>query len=507
MPDSPTVTSTGETLSRRIKEVLRISDPIESADLAKEYAAKIIKLADDQVDIKKTSYFNNTYTPDLVLRWPGTSLERGVFIRTSPELGWLQEDLALVPAETSMLLQVDADLERNSNDSADEDAAVDRAAAERGVLITQTESVEEVGGRGHDKSAVALFTSSLLRGGRGFIDAARTSDLIGTVEAGFLGAQFGDAEATARVLLTTDRYLARSEDRRITEVLQLLWVGGGSSATSFPPSESEAIANLDAASLRFLLENQDLTDGSFWNRVAKSATLDIIIGLRDMDGATLNNLVTAAAPGLRAKACASRRRAAPEGAGPKIPYWSVRDGLLCLDFGLTTFAVHKKRAPVSEAAGATYPISVESLLSRADASGDRIIDLKLSHNGRQIRITDSLGDLGAVATEAAATLNTTDPVVDRAAVTTSRGLSFGIEPESGIIYGRSNSNPLMTDLIETSAILTVGLNGEDLDGLANFLGIDNLKYDSIMQVGEQAAGDRTISFSANAPKQIAGPDH
>lgn len=467
MPSPPT--SPTRAFSNEIRQALRTLDPLDSAAKVKELAAKLLESADPAVTVKFTSYFNNSYTPDLILSWPGQGRERQVFLRTTPDPHWLAQDLHLVPSQHSTVMPLEEEYEVSTDATGLLEDEVEGIAHRRGVLVAGSDSVESVSVSASEHRSVAIFSSALLRGGHGYIEQSDTGEIVETIVDGFRGARAGEQRATQDILDLADRFLALDEDRQITEVLQLLWIGGGSATSSFPPSDAGVRARLDPTSLRFLLENKSLADDDFWVQLARKVDIEAILALEELAADSgLGELMSAAAGQLHAKACT----VLPPPLKPLLePAWRLQAGILFLDKAEATYAIHTSRSRLQNISDSIRAVDLSTLLDRANTNKYEVSELALRDESRRVVMSDTGGGLGQVSP---AEMFAGDPWVESLVVRTPRGRTLGVDPRKLSTYGRRSANPYLADVVETAALLLVGVDEESLVRLRQEIGAETL---------------------------------
>jgi len=110
-------------LSSAFAEASDDSDMRRSADAVKRVAIDVLQGLDPDVEAHATDFFNHTFAPDLLLRWPRTDrAERPVYLRLHSVAEYLTEDVTHFAERNPVLLNVvdlpDEQTKRQQIDSA-----------------------------------------------------------------------------------------------------------------------------------------------------------------------------------------------------------------------------------------------------------------------------------------------------------------------------------------------------------------------------------------------------
>ncbi|MGA5764847.1 hypothetical protein [Nonomuraea bangladeshensis] len=359
---------------------LAADDPERNVSAIKSAVIERIREVDAKVTVESTEYFNHTFAPDLVLRWPGNDQLRRVYLRTNNNVHYLREDVELTAGINPILmplLPLSAEIQREE---------LERESAANNTLVTDPSTITAVGGESRERSVGGAVSRAVLQGGRGYLTRQRAKAVGHALSLGFVGAQKANISLTQRALDVASSLLDLQHVEELTRLLHAIWLGSGATAGTFPVS-TEVSANLDAGALDLLLEVATTENGEFWRRIGRNLTLEQLCELvvpATSEG--LQQLVTLNLDRLRAKSC-QVDDPSNEYLGYPTPRWHVRSGMLTMDS--ERFRVHFSPNSV---AGTTADgtegdgyIGLRELIGRATAGNVRISEVSLEvPGGRQI---------------------------------------------------------------------------------------------------------------------------
>ncbi|WP_143645227.1 hypothetical protein [Streptomyces antioxidans] len=275
-------------------------DPLRSVHALKQTVINELKETDSRVSIKSTDYFNHTFAPDLVLRWPHDSNVRRLFLRTDPDPIYLAQDMGIAGAPDSIFFSLSSG-ERPGEVGSDE--SLHAAALEAGALLTDADGLQEFIESRRETPVVSLASSAILQGGRGLIKRPEAVAVSRGVSDGFSAAQELDVSRTRSATRVINEVFDGVRSSRLTRFLQAVWVGSGGDAATFP-APADVAGPLDDEALSFLLDLEEITDDSFWRRIGRGITLDRLAGLTiNQPSRNLQRLVTNNLDVLQAKIC------------------------------------------------------------------------------------------------------------------------------------------------------------------------------------------------------------
>ncbi|MEV1116127.1 hypothetical protein AB0I91_13730 [Actinosynnema sp. NPDC049800] len=315
--------------TRRIQQALNIDRPSDSVDSVKSAVIDQLVGLDERIRIKKTEYFNHSFAPDLVVTWPRDPArhERNVYLRVTPNIEYLIDDLAMVGDTHPIIL--DLDQTYRGEDEALINQLDDRSAAVN-ALVADPSGIDWL--RTHQSSDfLKLVNGALTQGGRGLIDqpvAARTTATLTNGLDGALRTLEGPTRLATQVL---ERYLDGQQSSRIQGLLQAVWVGSGGRLDQFP-GRKQLSEELSPDALQFILEYDAIDDRDFWRRLGRHvsmkslAQLDLPSGTKNLEHLMGLNMDVLWARSCRVKA-EQDRLASGEKNGT---YWFIDAGFVAL---------------------------------------------------------------------------------------------------------------------------------------------------------------------------------
>lgn len=279
-------------------------------------------IADDPtLRIKTTEYFNNTFAPDMVLRWEEQE-ERQLFLRTNVDWAALMEDVAWVAERRPILMPLQETERPHARDDLQE------VAARSSTLVTPRSSMAALVDEGAPTQLSRLLISSVLRGGRGVMDSNRAERTVASIDAAYTAAQAAESDPVVQAVDELEELVDVRNSGVLTRFLQAVWIGSGGSASTFPGATG-ATGALDAAGLQLLLDIADADDDEFWERIARGMRLEQLVAIQaGPESATLQALMKHLLPTLRAAGCGLADFQLADGADGRT--WFVQRGYLAL---------------------------------------------------------------------------------------------------------------------------------------------------------------------------------
>lgn len=357
---------------------LVVDEPLQNVTSIKNAIIERIQEIDTSVTIESTDYFNHTFAPDLVLRWPMDGSTRRVYLRTSNNANYLREDIALV-ANVSPIFMPLLPLGPNSGR---ED--LERESIESNTLVADPTTITAFGDESRQQSVRKLLARAVLQGGRGHVTQQRARAVGHAIGLGFIGAQNANANITRRAIDVTKSLMDLQHADQLTHLLRAIWLGSGAPASAFP-SSTDIPTSLDASALQFLLETAITDDVDFWRRIGASLTLDRLCEIEAPATSNgLQRLIAVNLDRLRAKSCQVVSR--PKGeSGYPIPRWLVKSGVLTMS--TEHYSAHFSPGPASviapDGSNEENYISLRELISRADAGNVKVSEVTLEVAGRR----------------------------------------------------------------------------------------------------------------------------
>ena len=291
-----------------------------------------VQAADPAVSVRFTEYFNHSFAPDMVLRWPRENRERLLFVRPSASASWLLDELVLVAPHRPMVVTLE-DLPASAGVQAVAPAAnlanLDQAASAADTWVTDPSGLASISDVRTSQPVLGLLSQALMRGGRGVADAPEIQALASATATGFSAASELSAAATRSAVEAIEGHLNAEQAGRLTRVLRAVWEGHGGDVARFPTSA--ATGSLTDDDLSYLLESVDEASADFWRRVGRNVTTVQLGRLRVEDpSASLQTLIAANLATLQAKGVRVVDEPFKLGESEDVPRWLIERGCLAL---------------------------------------------------------------------------------------------------------------------------------------------------------------------------------
>jgi hypothetical protein len=439
----------------------------ESATAVKRAVIRSLRSVDRRVSVEATDYFNHSYAPDLVLKWPHLPArpERQVFLRFNEKPGWIADDLALIGrrhpvvyglAPTEWL--VDAD-ELTQRSVATETLVTDPAGVDQ--LAAQPEGIEGLVGR------------TMIRGGQGIIDRSRAAWVTSTIAAGFEGAKSADLDTTHLATDAATEFLRPAESSLVVGFLQAMWVGAGGETNDFPVPSSQ-VNDPGNEGLAFLINQDEIADEAFWRSLGISLSLERLIQL-GVDGAPTNlqHLVRANLDRLWARACRVKREQPRLGESGGLR-WRIEARLLALsgnDF-IAYFGARSKQLKRIKPDTGAVSISVQELRRRAVALAAVVDNLELT-NGERLLTWASADQTDVSADERIDTIaETLGTATLRKATIYVGERNLDLDFPTATISARTQGQPPLADIVREALPLLWAMTDEERDELREMSAVD-----------------------------------
>jgi hypothetical protein len=298
----------------------------------KKAVAAEVRAADPAVNVRNTDYFNHSFAPDMVLRWPKEDRERLLFVRPSATPSWLLDDLQLVASYRPMLFTLeDLNTPPDTSDVADEAsrANLGAAATTSNTWITDPSGLAAISTVRTQDPVLGLLSQALVRGRRGVSDGNEVGALTASTSAGFTGATVLSTAATRAAIQAIESHLDSEQSGRLTRVLRAVWEGNGGASAQFPTTV--AIGALTDDDLTYLLAATGDAPAEFWRRIGRTVTTAQLGRVRTDDPSpTLHALVSANLDTLQAKGLRVVGEPFKLGESEDVPRWIVSRGCLAL---------------------------------------------------------------------------------------------------------------------------------------------------------------------------------
>ncbi|MGW0206135.1 hypothetical protein ACWDZ8_10045 [Streptomyces sp. NPDC003233] len=310
-----------------LRDALYDPNPESSVRRTKDLVIRELQDVDPRLDIKNTEYFNHTFSPDLVLSWPGATkrLKRYVFLRLPDSPSYFAEDVETVSELHPIIYGLDGgtDLSASLN-------AVSRFSRENNVLVTDVHGIDRLARNRKTRNIANLVSSALIRGGRGVMDSVGAETLSSTVSDGFEAARAADVEVTASAVQALDSYLAPAQSQQMTQFLQAVWISSQGRIEGFP-GPKQLSGEIGDESLEYLLQFDPINDPEFWRAFGASVTVEQLSRLKVTDApANLQYLVTENLDRLWSRQMKVATGELTLGSEAETPEWTIQRESLCL---------------------------------------------------------------------------------------------------------------------------------------------------------------------------------
>jgi len=273
--------------------------PVETVERIKRYAASQLHSVDSSATIHTTDYFNHSFAPDIVMRWPDRE-ERYVYLRTSKYMDEIAEDVHRVGEHKPVLLSLE--LPVPASHGVQDASNLDNAAAKTDTLVVSLETVSKLGLPSPGDTVAKLLKTNLARGGRGVVTPKVADILLVTAQNGFEGARNIDGEAVSTALHQVRRLLRPKNANQLDQFYQALWLGVGGSPSQYPSTISLS-GSLSDEIWNYILNLPDIRDNDFWRRVGNTLTIGQIGRLNIGNPQNFHNLIKANTESIWARVC------------------------------------------------------------------------------------------------------------------------------------------------------------------------------------------------------------
>lgn len=374
--------------SAALLEAARSADNTDAVERVKQVVINELRATDERVRIVKTDYFNHSFVPDLVLDWQAEKEGRYVFVRPNLEPGYLLEDVELT-GDTKPIFYCLSDPERRSHDATQ--VRLEDASERADTLITGPAGLEELIEQRRSNSVVRLASSAVLQGARGVFDSDKAGRVVEALTTGMDAAARMEARGTELAARTLSQVFDSPRSVRLSRLLQAIWLGSGGTSGNFP-GRFDLANGLDEGAISYLLEIGQIEDQSFWKRIGRQLSLDLLTKLNVVNpSSNFQMLVTANLDILSAKACRLVRDGPwlgestnTAGLGESNGIWEMRAGnLVFRTRGLAAYVAGRKdelAASVAEAPGNEF----KELTRRLSAHEIKLTELTFKADGKSV---------------------------------------------------------------------------------------------------------------------------
>jgi hypothetical protein len=444
-----------------------------SVNSIKDGIADNFRAADAKVEVHSTEYFNNTYSPDLVLTWPGTKEKRLVYLRANSNPQYLQEDIVLLGDEDHSILMPLAASAVAAQETTVE-LELQALSSKHKVLVANSDSLQALAPGLKKSPYVGLISRAVLQGGKGVIRKPRAETITETVTDAFTSASHSSPEHIEEAVQAAALALDTPRSNAINSFMQALWIASGEPASTFPVTVA-SLPSIDSSSLSFLLEMDDLDDDEFWSRLGADIEIESILASGVVGSpANLQRLMKANASRLRARVC----RVVEAASGVMENSWFLGAGGLGLNIADFSAIFTNSRIADLKMEGVDSRQTVDSVSERANGADIRILALSMAAKESRIDYA-GLGEANiskdAQLSNVATALGSAAEVVSvtTAVGAASRRLICDLPSSTG--RGAANSKYYLSEMALNAVPLFIPLEDTDLAALKAVVGYEEPK--------------------------------
>ncbi|MFC9156267.1 hypothetical protein ACFTT0_14965 [Streptomyces bauhiniae] len=344
----------------------------------KELIGNQLRRLDPRAEVIPTGFFNHTYAPDMVIRWPQVARtpDRYVYLRTTANPAELHEDITRLQSKDRPMI-----LSLGEIEASEAAADLQPTASEHQALLLDTPAFGELIPTRDTPSIPRLISSSVIEGGRGAFDGPTTAHFTRTVATGVAASRDGSAAPTRTAVEAVSAQMVPQVADRITAFMAALWQGGGSTLASFPGTVRGS-GRLDESTLAYLLSTDEISDIDFWDRLLRLISLPLLLRTPIRDSANLQHLMRPAVRHWQSHVCMIASGTTPQ--APIGPWrWAVHSGHLILQ--APHFRIYVAQTQKDLVAAETYDEpSLNDVRGRADRFSIPLTSLRLLVTDRRI---------------------------------------------------------------------------------------------------------------------------
>ncbi|MEU8437295.1 hypothetical protein AB0F18_31240 [Streptomyces sp. NPDC029216] len=344
----------------------------------KEIVGHQLRRMDPRAEVITTGFFNHTYAPDMVIRWPqaARTTDRYVYLRTTANPAELREDITRLQTKDRPLILSLGELEATQATD-----ALQPTASEHQALLLDTPAFGELTPAHDTPSVPRLISSSIIEGGRGAMNALATTQFTNAVATGVGAARDGDPNGTRIAVEAVSAQMVPQVADRMTAFMAALWQGGGSTLSSFPGPLRRS-GRLDESTLAYLLGSEEIPDPAFWQRLLPMVSLPLLLRTPIRDPDNLQHLMRSAVARWQSHVCVIARGTTPS--APIGPWrWAVERGHLLLQTPQFRTYVAQTRKDLDTSDTFDEP-SLEDLRTRADRFSIPLTSIRMLVTDRRI---------------------------------------------------------------------------------------------------------------------------
>lgn len=475
-------------LTERIRASFAVDNPADAVDNVKTAITDYLRQTDPAVTVQRTSYFNHSFAPDLVLMWPRDNIDRYVYLRTNNDPTWLKDDIENIGARHPLMMTLSA----GQQDGPMQEVA--SSAKRENTLITEPGTLEALTQAKRDRPVAGLLGSALLQGGRGVISEASVEDVVSTTSSGFEAAQAVSKEPTQEAAVLLNDILDNRQSERLTRILRFFWEGHGGAASDFPVA-TDVAAQLTGTDLRYLLDGIDSDDEGLWRRMGRNLSLELLTRIPPNDlPSAFQKLVTVNAVSLAAKAIRVDKTEVRLGDPEDVFEWFLSGGNLALrgnDFTAYIAATSVESLPTVPRRDGP---SISTLRERAQSQGLNLGMVRLTTSKAALTY-ESISEVNLTSDEDLVNVSGALGLATRVAEATVilNGKRLTCDFEESTAKGHTNAMFAVSDLVRVAIPLMQSVDESTRERLAD-LGTQPI-------IGPDGGEQLVINFSEQAGEE------
>lgn len=439
----------------------------------KDGIADRFRAADSKVEVHSTEYFNNTYSPDLVLSWPDSKEKRLVYLRANSNPLYLQEDIGLLGNDDHSILMPLAASHAPDRLQTQSEVDLQAISSKNRVLVANADSLQVLAPGANKSPYIGLVSRAVLQGGKGIIRKPRAATITETVTEAFANASIASPEHIEEAVSEAALALDTPRSNAINSLMQALWIAAGEPVDTFPVAVA-SLPSIDSSSLSFLLEMDELDDDTFWHRLGEDIDIESIIASGVTGSpANLQRLMKANASRLRARVC----RVIDTEEEIEGNSWFLGAGGLGLRVADFSTVFTNSRIADLETEGVNSRQTVASISSRAKKADVKILALSIAAQESRVDYT-GMGEANISAdtrlSNVASALGKSAEVVSVTAAVGASNRKLMCDLTSSTGHGASNAKYYLSEMALTAMPLFVDLTGPQLEVLKTVVGFEDV---------------------------------
>jgi len=343
-------------------------DPEAAISRIKTSAGNQLKSLEPRATIHFTEYFNHSYAPDIVIRWPGSRDERYVYLRTTGYSKELDEDISQIAEHKPIVLSLGLPVSESSHGV--EAHNLNDKAKSVNTLISNLEAIGTLGSQAGRAAAGGLLNSGIVKGGRGFLTPDVAKSAVEIVDSGLEGARSLDQAAVQAARKVALDILQPIQSRRIEQLYKAVWLGVGGRLDQYP-GVPNLDGTLDDETWNYLLGLDEVIGLDFWRRIGNKLGIEQINRLSTTNKENFHNLIKANVETIWARACIILDESDSlfsNSSAPPSWEWTIERNVLALKGqSFSVFFGEKLDALPNQNAINELGVSLDDLIARANS--------------------------------------------------------------------------------------------------------------------------------------------